>query len=99
MQRSQIRRQIRSIFTIQSNLVGAKLQLFNIHDLMMRNAICFIWARILLPQAALGFSFRTRHEVPSKNKDNVPHDLDRCTLQQLVTEVIETGNDKAVDRD
>ena len=40
-QRSQIRQQIRSIFTAQIDLVGAKLQMFNIHDLMTRNAILF----------------------------------------------------------
>ena len=40
-QRSQIRQQIRSIFTVQIDLVGAKLQMFNIRDLMTRNAILF----------------------------------------------------------
>ena len=39
--RSQIRQQIRSIFTVQIDLVGAKLQMFNIRDLMTRNAILF----------------------------------------------------------
>ena len=40
-QRSQIRQQIRSIFTVQIDLVGAKLQMFNIRDLITRNAIWF----------------------------------------------------------
>ena len=44
-QRSQIRQQIRSIFTVQIDLVGAKLraklQMFNIRDLMTPNAILF----------------------------------------------------------
>ena len=40
-ERSQIRQQIRSIFTVQVDLVGEKLQMFNIRDLMTRNAILF----------------------------------------------------------
>ena len=55
-QRSQIRQQIRSIFTVQIDLVGAKLQVFNIRDLMTRNAILFHLGDDPFPQAALGFS-------------------------------------------
>ena len=40
-QRSQIRPEIRSIFTVQIDLVGAKLEMFNIRDLMTGNAIFF----------------------------------------------------------
>ena len=40
-QRSQIRLQIRSFFTVQIELVGAKLQTVNIRDLMTRNANFF----------------------------------------------------------
>ena len=69
--RSQIRQQIRSIFTVQIDLVGAKLQMFNIRDLMTRNAILFHLGDDPFTPGGLGVffeneAFRTRHEVTSK---------------------------------
>ena len=63
---------------------------------------CFIWATILSPQVALGFSsergMKCRVKIRTR-EETVPCDLDRCAQQQLVTEVIKTRNDKAVDCD
>ena len=72
-QRSQIRLQIRSFLTVQIDPVGAKLQMtqmsFIIRDLMTPDAILFYSSDDLFTPGGVGlFAFRTRHEVPSKNK-------------------------------
>ena len=70
---------------------------------MTRNAILFHLGDDPFTPGGLGVSLferGTKCRVKIRRREEtVPRDLDRCARQQLVTEVIETGNDKAVVRD
>ena len=67
--------------------------------MMMRNAILFHSGDDPFTPGGLGVrGTKCRVKIRTR-EETVPRDLDRCAPQQLVTEVIESGNDKAVDRD
>ena len=69
---------------------------------MMRNAILFHSGDDPFTPGGLGVFFErgTKCRVKIRTREEtVPRDLDRCARQQLVTEVIESGKDKAVNRD